>query len=111
MAPAIACSFLEKDLTALSLSFLRTQPPARFVVLEGKSWKRDHLRSLWLVELAFLIVGQMYAENVLLPIRQNAVSSFSLPNSEKQHPPHRRQRLKSQKIAFGHGTTTQAQPR
>jgi hypothetical protein len=64
-----------------------------------------------LVELALLILGQMDAENVLLPIRKNAISSLRSPNSKEKHLPHRRYWIKSQKIAFDHGTTTQAQPR
>jgi hypothetical protein len=63
------------------------------------------------VEAPLLVSAEMNAEHVLLPVREDAVSLFGLPNSEEEHLPHGREGFRSQNIGFNHGTITQAQPR
>jgi hypothetical protein len=61
------------------------------------------------VQPTLLVFAQVNAEHVVLPIGEDAVSLFDLPNAEQDNLPHRRQRLGLQDIRSDHGTITLAQ--
>jgi len=51
------------------------------------------------------VSAEMNAEHVLLPVREDAVSLFGLPNSEEEHLPHGREGFRSQRIEVAAMTT------